>query len=149
MKATSDQKRIIQIECKKNQYDGYKDELVQWATDDNSKTSCNDLSFDQANAVLVRLGKPKHFPSNNPEGLKYARFDKDNSKHMRILATCITIGWWKSHPRFDKTADLERLGKWLMSDKSPVQKPLSKMTPAELSKIITALDIITVKKYSK
>lgn len=150
MKATAAQIQLIQIN---KQDQNHKEELVQWATDDNSKTSCKDLTFDEANKILVHWFHIKpHRPEVDNEAMKYARFDKNNQQHKRILATLITIGWWKSHPKWGKTADLERFGKWLMGQspkgQSPVKKPLMKMSTTEVSKVIGALDSMTIKKYA-
>lgn len=146
MKATSAQIRLIQIN---KQDENHKEELVQWATGDNSKTSCSDLSFDQANEILVKwFNLRPHQPDVDEKAMKYARFDKNNEQHKRILATLITIGWWTVKKPYGKVADLERFGQWLYSNKSPVQKPLSKMQPSEVSTIIGALDSMTLKKFT-
>lgn len=145
MKATTAQIRLIQIN---KQDENHKEELVQWATNDNTKTSCKDLSFDQANAILVEWFKLRpHEPDVDQEAMKYARFDKNNEQHKRILATLINIGWWIMKKPYGKIADLQRLGKWLQ-EKAPVRKPLLKMSPTEVSKIIGALDSMTIKKFT-
>lgn len=66
-------------------------------------------------------------------------FNASNGQHKYILSLVRTLGW-VTHKGNKTFADMERLGKWLQSDKSPVQKPLKKMTPEETSKIITALE---------
>ena len=144
MNATKQQKQLIHVNTQKS---GLKEELVQWACNDNDKTSCNDLSFDQANAVLQELGLKPHRKEVDREAMRYARFDRANQQHKKILSTLMIIGWTQPHPRWGKTADMERFGKWLMSDKSPVRYPLRKMTVLETSKIISALESMTVKKY--
>ena len=84
----------------------------------------------------------------------WSYFDKSNSKHMYILSLCIQFGWSKEHYKTDNTvADLGALDSWLRGNatigQSPVKKPLEEMTPQELSKVITALESMTVKRYSK
>lgn len=145
MNATASQKQQIHLTAPTKDI---KEELVQWACDDNDKTSCNDLNFDQANQILMHLGKRPHDPDVDEKATKYARFDKNNEQHKRILATLITIGWWTIKKPYGKVADLQRFGKWLYGKNSPVRKPLMKMQPSEVSTIIGALDSMTVKKFT-
>jgi hypothetical protein len=49
-----------------------------------------------------------------------------------------TAQWVKPHKKLGEVPDLERLGAFLNSDKSPVKKPLKAMTPEEMEKIIKA-----------
>lgn len=144
MKATAKQKQLIHVNTQKSEL---KEELVQWACNDNDKTSCNDLNFDQANHILKKLGIKPHQPHVDWDAFNYGKFDKSNFAHMKVLATLMTIGWTKPHPRFGSTADLERFGAWLRSEKSPVRKKLMAMDKQEVSKIIVALESMTVKKF--
>jgi hypothetical protein len=146
MNATPKQKQLIHINAPTRDI---KEELVQWACDDNSKTSTNDLSFAQANTILQRLGVPQHHNSFKSDAMKYASFDKSKQQHMKVLATLITMGWSLPHPKYNRTADLERFGNWLRSDRAPVRKPLRKMTAHEVTTIINALESMTVKKFGK
>lgn len=146
MNATKSQKQIIHVTAPTRDI---KEELVQWACDDNDKISCNDLTFDQANAILVKLGCKPHWAYKNPEHMQYAKFDKNNEQHKRVLSALMTLGWTTSHPKWGRTADLDRFGKWLMSDKSPVRKPLMKMVTTEVTTIINALDSMTSKHFKK
>lgn len=102
-------------------------------------------SFKDLNAVqgddLIRFFNTGKIPDNSSWG----RFDKNNAKHRTILSRCHTLGWVDAErPAF---VDLNRLGGWLKSNRSPVQRPLSEMEPKELSKIIKALDEIIKGKY--
>tara|TARA_R110000823_G_scaffold309594_1_gene433938 strand:+ start:7757 stop:8047 length:291 start_codon:yes stop_codon:yes gene_type:complete len=75
-------------------------------------------------------------------------FDAANSQHKYILSLCRQNGWETiNHQTGRSYADMERLGAWLQSDKSPVQKPLKKMDKEETSKIIAALEGMVTKKY--
>lgn len=144
MKANAKQKQLIHLNAKPAYI---KEEYVQWATGDEKKTSCNDLSFDQANTILKQMGMQPIAASKEDSALFWAYFDKKNSKHMQIMSLLHQVLWRKRHPKYGMVPDLERFGSWLQSDKSPVQKPLKKMTPQECSKIITALEGILKNLY--
>lgn len=78
---------------------------------------------------------------------KEAQFDSHNTQHLSLLAKCHELGWVREdNPRIP---DLQRLGRWLISKKCPVQKPLKEMTTKEVSKVIGALEKIIEKKYVK
>ena len=49
--------------------------------------------------------------------------------------------------KWGEVPDINRLSEFLKSDKSPVNKPLKKMEPLEVSKIIEALKGIVKSKY--
>lgn len=119
-----------------------KEEWVQWATGDVSKTSCKALSFAQANKILEQN-------KIDPVKLDYwAYFDKNNERHRYVLSLCIQYGWSK-RGRVATFADLDRLNEWMHSDKCPVKKELKKMDNDELTSFIGALESMTRKKYSK
>ncbi|AWG24809.1 hypothetical protein [Flavobacterium kingsejongi] len=138
--ATKDQKLAIRRNVG---YDiGVKEEYVQWATNDNAKTSLNDLSFDQANQILIKQGEKPHTGEN------WAYFDALNPKHKKILSLMRELQWTKPHPVHHEVPNMLLLSDFLKSDKSPVKKPLKEMIDNELSKIIKALQrIILTTKY--
>ncbi|HEY4543563.1 MAG TPA: hypothetical protein VIG40_02870, partial [Tissierellaceae bacterium] len=117
-----------------------KEELVQWATQDNKKTSLNDLSFEQANKILIAQGD-KPTPIEN-----WALFDKNNSKHKYILSLCYQLGL-TTELKGRTIADTNKLSEWIKSERCPVQKPLKQMTTFELSRVITALESMVQKKW--
>lgn len=78
----------------------------------------------------------------------WGRFELGLGSHKYILSLLRQLDWVTVQSNGYSVADIERFGTWLQSDKSPVQKPLKKMTQAETSKIIVALEIMTQKKYS-
>jgi len=122
-----------------------KEEWVQWVTADNSKTSLNDITFDQANMIIAKqTGQPQMFTTSD----NWALFDNKNTKHRRILALARTAQWVVKHPKYGEVADLERISQWLKSERSPVKKPLLKMDVFELSKVIKAFDGIVDSIYS-
>lgn len=142
MKATKEQKQYIYKLCGYNKE--LKEELVQWITEDTDKTSTNDLNFDQANAIIVnRNGRPMAANS-------WGMFDFKNQQHKHILSLCIQMDWKTKQPKTGRTvADINRLGEWLGSPKSPVSKPLKKMNTQECTTIINALKIMVGKIYKK
>ncbi len=74
-------------------------------------------------------------------------FDKNNQQHKTVLSLLRQIHWTVPHDRHGEVADLGRLSDFLKSDKSPVKKPLIKMEPKEVSKIIAALESMQNKKF--
>lgn len=101
--------------------------------------SFKDLNHVQAED-LIRFFNTGKLPNNS----SWARFDRNNSKHKAILSRCHSLGWVDENTGW---VDLNRLGGWLKSNRSPVQRPLIEMEPKELSKTIKALDGIIKKKY--
>lgn len=78
---------------------------------------------------------------------KEAYFDSHNAQHLSLLAKCHEMGWVRAgNP---KIPNLQQLGKWLLSKRCPVQKPLKEMTTKEVSKVIGALEKIIEKRYEK
>jgi len=78
---------------------------------------------------------------------KEAYFDCNNVQHLSLLAKCHELGWVQvDNP---KIPDLQRLGKFILSKRCPVQKPLMEMTTKEVSKVIGALEKIIEKRYEK
>ena len=78
---------------------------------------------------------------------KEAYFDSHNAQHLSLLAKCHELGWVREDN--PKIPDLGRLGKFLLSKRCPVQKPLMEMTTKEVSKVIGALEKIIEKRYLK
>jgi hypothetical protein len=142
MKATKYQKQIIYRIASYNK--AAKEEWVQWATNDNSKTSTNDLSFDQANAIIEQAGFT-HITGKSEKNWAY--FDNGNSRHRRILSLLRQLNWVINSEKHGKIADLNRLSNFLKSDKSPVNRPLQKMNSIEVSKTIAALEGIIKSNY--
>jgi hypothetical protein len=78
----------------------------------------------------------------------WAVFDKNNTKHMRVLSLCRQAGWVAYHATYGEVADLQRLSNWLHSSKCPVNKPLKKMcNKTEMPKVIKALSGIVKSRY--
>jgi hypothetical protein len=137
IRATPQQKKLIHINAPTRDI---KEEFVQWAMDDNSKISCNDLTFDAANMILVKLGKEPHKLAFR------AVFDKDNERHKYILSLCMQYGWSTTKRRIT-IADLDKLNTWMHSQRCPVQKKLKDMNNDELTKFIGALEGMVKSKF--
>lgn len=130
MEALKEQKRAIAINTPNKDI---KEEWVQWATADVKKTSTNDLTFDQANMILEKLGLKPYKQEN------WGVFDKNNPKHKVILSLMRQAQWVKKHEKHGEVADLDILDHFLKSSRSPVKKPLKQMSATELEKVIKAL----------
>jgi hypothetical protein len=108
----------------------------------NGRTaSTRELSSDEADNLIAALkGNYSHF----------GKFDKNNSQHLAALNLCYDLGWTIFDKRLNRNvADLEILGTFIVSKKSPVRKPLLEMTAKECSKLITALEGILKSNYKK
>lgn len=142
MQATKDQKFTIRKNC---QYKtDVKEEWVQWATNDNSKTSLNDLTFDQANKIIQQQTGKTPQPTKQ---VCWGKFDKTNPQHKVIMSLLYQAQWTQPSDKYGEIPDIDRLGEFLKSDKSPVKKPLLKMETHELQKVITALSGIVKSKF--
>lgn len=98
-------------------------------------TSIKDLNRLQADELIYFFNTGKSMDHSS-----WAMFDRNNSQHKTVLSLCHQLGWvQENNPQF---VDLQRLGGWLKSDRSPVKSPLKDMSKAELSKIIFALQNI-------
>jgi hypothetical protein len=109
--------------------------LVTQYTNSPVLKSTKDLSFEQANELIVRYGgKALHYDN-------WAFFDFKNTQHRYMLSLLIQLGWSYYSAKQQKTiSDLYRFSEWLKSEKSPVQKPLKEMNQTECSKILGALE---------
>ena len=121
-----------------------KDEWVQWVTGDNSRTSLRSITHDQAIKIMNQQTgtKPKQEDEDN-----WGEFDKDNRQHLTLLAYMRTAQWTTPNEKHGEVADIERLSDWLKGNLSPVKKPLKKMEPWEVSKIIEAFKGIVKSTY--
>jgi hypothetical protein len=140
MNATSYQVKVLQAACA-NKFRS-RDERLEAVGDilGVELTSFSELTSLQADE-LISFFKTGKFPENKT----WAIFDKANAQHRTILSRSYTLGWRDVESGY---ADLNRLGGWLKSNRSPVQKPLKEMNRMELSKVIKALDSMVMKKYS-
>lgn len=128
--------------------EGIKEEWVQWATEDKNCKSLKQLT--QAQAVKILRQQTGETNSPPSEGLGedfYATFDNKNPRHKLILSLCRQANWTIPHDKHGEVADLERLDKWLKSNKAPVSKPLQKMDDKEVERTIAALGGIVKSIY--
>lgn len=146
MQATKKQKQLIHVNVPTRDI---KEEFVQWATGDVAKTSTNDLTFEQANEILKKLGKQPVKPAKEDSPLYWGYFDRNNTQHKQIQSLLHQLHWTVEHPKYGRVADLERFGSWLQSKRSPVRLPLKQMDARECSKIIIALEGIVKSTYRR
>lgn len=79
--------------------------------------------------------------------VNWGYFDVKNIQHRTILSKMRQAQWTVPNEKHGEVPDIEKLSSFLKSKKSPVNKPLKKMNPEELSKIIVAFDGIVKHKY--
>jgi len=136
--ATKDQK--LAIRRNSGFKEDIKSEWVQWVKQDVSKTSLNDLTFEEANTILVQQGDKPH------KGENWAWFDKNNGKHKKVLSLLHEAGL-TVQSKGQKVADTDWLSNFLKSAKSPVKKPLKEMANFELEKLIKSLENIVKSRW--
>ena len=90
--------------------------------------------------------------SNSPEykadpKQDFTAFDFKNGKHKYILSMLHTMGWTKTLANGKVVGNMATFAHWLQT-KSPVQLPLTEMTPEQTSKVVHAFERV-VKHFFK
>lgn len=135
------QKNRIMQNCNYNV--DIKNEWVQWVTGDNNKTSLRNITQAQA----VRIIKQQTGSDSSGAVENWGAFDKNNSQHRYILSILRTANIVVKSQKWGEVPDTAGwLNRFLQSPKSPIKKPLKKMSPTEVSKIITALENVSIWK---
>lgn len=101
--------------------------------------STKDLTEKQAFQLIRYLKEGKTI-----DNAFFARFEAQNPQHRALLARCHELGWVTGHRKY---VDLNRLGGWLISKRSPVKKALLEMSHKEVSKVIFAIENMIKSKY--
>lgn len=135
------QKNRIMQNCNYNV--DIKNEWVQWVTGDNNKTSLRNITQAQA----VRIIKQQTGSDSSGAVENWGAFDKENAQHRYILSILRTANIVVKSQKWGEVPDTAGwLNRFLQSPKSPIKKPLKKMSPTEVSKIITALEKVSIWK---
>lgn len=105
--------------------------------------------FEGQGSAIDDYNRPKQQLQNVLRGQSgnWGLFDKNNQQHKAILSQMRTAQWTIPNEKWGEVPDLNRLSDFLKSDKSPVNKPLKKMEPEEVSKIIEAFKGIVKSTY--
>ena len=104
-------------------------------------SAIDDYNSQKQQQQTIAQGGRTHSKSN------WGLFDKNNQQHKTILSLLRQAQWVVPNGKWGEVPDINRLSEFLKSDKSPVNKPLKKMEPSEVSKIIEALKGIVKSKY--
>ena len=104
-------------------------------------SAIDDYNAPKKQLQTIVQGGRTHSKSN------WGLFDKNNQQHKTILSLLRQAQWVVKNEKWGEVPDINRLSEFLKSDKSPVNKPLKKMEPLEVSKIIEALKGIVKSKY--
>lgn len=135
------QKKRIMQNC--NYQVEIKNEWVQWVTGDNNKTSLRNITQAQA----VRIIKQQTGSDSSGAVENWGAFDKENAQHRYILSILRTANIVVKSEKWGEVPDTAGwLNRFLQSPKSPIKKPLKKMSSTEVSKIITALENVSIWK---
>ena len=121
-----------------------KNEWVQWVTGDVNRTSLKSLTQDQA--VKIISAQEGSTPINQPTE-NWAVFDNKNPKHKIVLSLLYQMQWVTPSQKHGEVPDLDRLSKFLQSEKSPVKKKLKDMETHEVEKLIVALRGIVKSRF--
>lgn len=130
MKVTNMQIRAIHtllpIEIKQD-VAAKKDVIFQF-TNDYNRTSTNDLTFHEAQALINKLkGDDYSF---------YAKFDSNIKQHLTLLSMCYNLNWVRFDDHLNRNvANLTMLGSWL-EKYGYLHKPLQDYTDLELPKLV-------------
>jgi hypothetical protein len=103
---------------------------------EGSGSAIDDYNAPKKQLQTIVQGGRCHSKSN------WGLFDKYNQQHLTVLSRLREAQWViksETH-RSGEVPDTLRFSEFLKSDKSPVNKPLKKMEPKEVSKIIVALE---------
>lgn len=136
--------QIIQVQSAMSTRCGSRDERLDFIAGflDRKIKSTKDLSKIEADELLYFLnyGKTKNYD--------WGRFNKQNKQHRTLLSLMHQANWVVPNETHGEVADLDRLGNFLKSTKSPVNKPLLKMDFKEVSKVIIAFEGIAIHQNS-
>ena len=138
---TTFQKKRIMHNC--NYQVEIKNEWVQWVTGDTNKTSLSTLTQAQA----IRVIKQQTGADSLVVAENWGAFDKENGQHryiLSILRQANIVVPSDKHGEIPDTAGW--LNRFLQSPKSPVKKPLKDMSKWEVSRIIIALENVSIWK---
>lgn len=97
-------------------------------------SAIDDYNAPKKQLQTILQGGRTHSKSN------WGLFNKYDQQHKYVRSLCMQAQWTVPSEKWREVADLNRLSDFLKSDKSPVNLPLKKMTPQEVSKIIVALE---------
>lgn len=130
-----------------------KEEWVQWATGNVNCTSLKGLTQDQAVKIIhAQEGSTPVNATADPSDSELAKqnwgkFQSSNGQHKYIMSVLRTANIVVNNERWGEVADMEGwFARFLQSKRCPVTKPLLKMTPQEVSKVIVALEGVALWK---
>ena len=138
------QKKRIMHNC--NYQVEIKNEWVQWVTGDTNRTSLSGITQAQAVRILKQqTGDTTEAVEKSVEN--WGVFDKENAQHRYILSILRQANIVVKSEKWGEIPDMSGFfNRFLRSPKSPVKKPLKQMSPTEVSKIITALEGVSLWK---
>ncbi|MCV9929497.1 hypothetical protein OIU83_17685 [Flavobacterium sp. LS1R49] len=116
-------------------------------------TTTKPISYTGTSSAVDNYNKPKKALEAIVQGVKsqsksnWGIFDKNNQQHKTVLSLLRQLQWVIQNERYGEVADINRLGEFLKSDKTPIKKPLKDMEPWEVSKIIECFKSMIIKKY--
>lgn len=139
--STITKQQIVDIRRNCDWKEDIKEEWVQWATGDVSKTSLMDLTFEQAKKII------KAQTGVDQDKAAFQKFNINNPQDKYILSMLHTIGWTKEH-KGKTIGDMEAFGHWLQS-RSPIKLPLPEMGKRQKQKVIFAFEQVVKHEFSK
>lgn len=106
-------------------------------------TTTKDLTTVEAHGLIYYLNTGKKSTAN------WAFFDKDKfvSERKLLFSYLYQAQWVVKNDTYSEVPDLERLSNFLMSSKSPVNKPLKQFKKEDWSKILQAFRNIAKGTY--
>jgi hypothetical protein len=89
-------------------------------------------------------------PQQEDKPENWGSFTKSNpnpTKRKVLFSMLHQLQWTKPSTKYGEVPDLDRLSKFLQSEKSPVKKPLKDLSEPEMEKLITAFKGILKSTY--
>ena len=117
-----------------------KNEWVQWATADVTKTSLKSITQEQAVKII-------NAQTGGTAIDNYEWFDHKNTQHKYIQSLLHSIGKTKQLEDGKTVANIAFFAEWLKT-KSPIIMPLNKMTVRQVQKVIYAFEQVVKYEYS-
>lgn len=124
-----------------------KNEWVQWVTGDTNRTSLSGLTQAQAIRIIKQQTGSDSSGAVEKSVENWGTFDKENAQHRYILSILRTANIVVKSQKWGEVPDTAGwLNRFLQSPKSPVKKPLKDMSKWEVSRIIIALENVSIWK---
>ncbi len=120
-----------------------KQSIIVQFTEDGTKVSTKDLDYVQAESLIYWLINGEH-----RKYVAYARFEKNNKQHTKMLSIARQLGWVVPHAKYRIVANLELLGEWVAT-KSKYKQPMKELSQKQMAGMISQFEKLLKNAYTK